>query len=129
MQKMHPQLVITGLMFPDTTGTELLRALRAIDPRLPVIVLTMRSEEEVMRQPKGTGSVLRRQHPVASDLELPPEVGARKRALVRDQDGRSPAGELQRPAARDVEHGKLFRPERPHGGSNLPPRKERRKAL
>lgn len=56
-RNLHPHLVVTGLMFPDTTGVELLRALRDIDPNLPVVVLTMRLEESEMVEALRLGAV------------------------------------------------------------------------
>ena len=42
----RPDLVILDLMIPGIDGFEVLRRIRAVDPRVPVIMLTARSTEE-----------------------------------------------------------------------------------
>jgi DNA-binding response OmpR family regulator len=42
--ELHPELVLLDVMLPGMDGFEVLGAVRAIDPELPVIMLTARSE-------------------------------------------------------------------------------------
>lgn len=81
-----PDLVILDIMMPGLDGLEVLRRLRASDPRLPVLMLTARDAPS--DQVKGLGEG-------ADDYVVKPftfeVLAARVRALLRRQEAERPA--------------------------------------
>jgi two-component system, OmpR family, response regulator len=73
--------VVLDLMAPGTPALSVLRALRAAEPQLPVIVLTPDGDPELRRQCCEAG---------ASRLLPKPLVVAEFHAAVRDQLGAAP---------------------------------------
>jgi DNA-binding response OmpR family regulator len=78
IQQAQPDLVVLDLGLPDVDGTEVLDQLRRTQPRLPVIVLTARSDVEARVQSLDLGADDYVTKPFALD-----ELVARIRARLR----------------------------------------------
>jgi DNA-binding response OmpR family regulator len=81
----YPDLVILDVMLPDLEGLEVLRRLRAADPRLPVLLLTARDApaDQVRGLEGGADDYVVK--PFAFEVLL-----ARVRALLRRQESERP---------------------------------------
>ncbi|MGP1674768.1 MAG: response regulator, partial [Candidatus Limnocylindrales bacterium] len=56
VQTTHPDVLLLDVTFPDGDGLQLVRTLRAQEPDLRIIVLTMHSDAETVRQALASGA-------------------------------------------------------------------------
>lgn len=81
-----PDLVILDIMMPGLSGLEVLQRLRAVDPRLPVLLLTAKDTPADQVQGLESGADDYVMKPFSLDV-----LQARVRALLRRQDAERPA--------------------------------------
>ncbi|HEX2781921.1 MAG TPA: response regulator transcription factor [Gemmatimonadaceae bacterium] len=86
-----PDLVILDLLLPDMRGAEAVQALRAISPRIPVMILTACSDEvdKVVSFQAGADDYVTKPY---SLMELLARIGALLRRTARAGDGPLVAG-------------------------------------
>ncbi|MHC4452824.1 MAG: response regulator, partial [Planctomycetota bacterium] len=51
-----PDLVLTGLVMPEPNGLQLVRSLKAVHPKLPVIRMTSQGSEEIAMEALRAGA-------------------------------------------------------------------------